>query len=98
MKRLKIERSQATYSVDGENWNSIEKIGKDDLLFLVDKVFEEDFDMDNPDECRIGNEAHKIIYENIYKKLRKLIDDKRNFQDESELKYKDAIEKYTTNQ
>ncbi|EGQ8541527.1 hypothetical protein GOZ65_24800, partial [Vibrio parahaemolyticus] len=50
MKRLKIERSQATYTVDGINWVSIEKIGKEDLLFLVDTVFEEDFDMDNPDE------------------------------------------------
>ncbi|MBE4162415.1 hypothetical protein HJ096_10750 [Vibrio parahaemolyticus] len=79
MKRLKIERSQATYTVDGINWVSIEKIGKEDLLFLVDTVFEEDFDMDNPDESRIGNEAHKIIYENIYKKFKKLIEEKRTF-------------------
>ncbi|HHC6477519.1 TPA: hypothetical protein ACN34M_000295 [Vibrio parahaemolyticus] len=95
MKRLKIERSQATYTVDGINWVSIEKIGKEDLLFLVDAVFEEDFDMDNPDESRIGNEAHKIIYENIYKKFKKLIEEKKNFQDESEIKYKDALEKYS---
>ena len=95
MKRLKIDRSQATYTIDGENWVSIEKIGKDELLFLVDTVFEEDFEMDDPDELKIGNEAHKIIYENIYKKFKKLIDEKRNFQDESELKYKDALEKYT---
>lgn len=95
MKQLKIEKSQALYTINGENWESIDKINKDDLLALVDMVFEDDFEMDDPIEHKIANEAHKIIYENIHKKLQKLIDEKRNFQDESEIKYKDALEKYT---
>ncbi|MFD2165183.1 hypothetical protein ACFSJY_02810 [Thalassotalea euphylliae] len=95
MKYLKIENAQAKFSINGDDWISIDQINKENLLKLVDMALLEDFQMDNPDEGKIGNDAHKIIYQNIYEKLSQLTSERKNFKDESESTYKDAIEKYT---
>ncbi|MDB1122232.1 hypothetical protein [Vibrio algarum] len=95
MTHLKIEHSQGKYSLDLVEYKPIDEITKEDLLALVDIVLTNGFQMDNPDEHEIKNDAHKIIYTNIYLKLKKLIDDKKSFKDESEMKYKEAIDKYS---
>ena len=41
-----------------------------------------------------ANEAHKIIYGNLYKKFDELLENKTRFHDESVALYKDALDKY----
>ena len=94
MKHLRIEAFKAEYSIDGEEWNSIEGITKEDLLKIVDFALESGFIMDDPKNEKIGNDAHKIIYSNIYEKIAKLVKERKVFIDDCESQYKDAIEKY----
>jgi len=94
MKFLKIEREQGFFSLDGENWLTIDKIGRDGLLSLLELSLGDDFEMDEFDKDEIRNPAHQIIYSNIYGKLLDLSQNKERFKDESESLYKSAIEKY----
>ena len=50
--------------------------------------------MDKIENGNIQNEAHKIIYGNIYNKFEDLLTKKNMFLDESENLYKDALKKY----
>ena len=66
------------------------------MLYLLDKATEDgcEFEMDSPSLNKIKNEAHKIIYENLYDKFQDLLKNKNKFIDESESLYKDALQKY----
>ncbi len=93
MKYLKIEHNQVFYFEN--EWKTIDRIDKNILLYLVNKIIEEDeFEMDEYDESLIGNKAHQIIYKNIYEKLNSLKSEKTRFQDESRNLYREAFEKY----
>jgi len=95
MRYLKIENNQVLYLNSDEEWETIDKIDKNILLYLLNKIIEEDeFEMDEYKEALIGNKAHQIIYKNIYEKFNNLINDKTRFQDESRELYRDAFEKY----
>ena len=94
MKHLKIKEKQGFYAVDGQSWEPIDKINKADLLLLLDKAVQEDFEMDPYQAELLGNPAHKIIYENIYEKFNELANNKNVFQDEVEGLYKEALQKY----
>ena len=75
--------------------DTIDLIQKEDMLNLLDAVTDKEieFEMDeNSDE--ILNEAHKIIYNELYKRLNELKEDKDRFLEESESLYKDALQKY----
>lgn len=51
--------------------------------------------MDAPDEENLGNQAHSIIYRNVYGKLAALSDEKSRFTDESQRLYLDEIKRYS---
>lgn len=95
MKYLKIENSKGFFCLDGANWQEIDKINKDDLMVLLDKAIETDFEMDEFKLENIANKAHQIIYKNLYQKFIELLDNKTRFKDESEQFYKAAFEKYS---
>ncbi len=95
MKFLKIEENKAFFAVNGKDWISIDQINKEHLLELLDRVLSEDFEMDAFDKDKLGNQAHQIIYKNIYEKFLELSKNKNRFKDESESYYKEAIEKYS---
>lgn len=82
-------------SSDG-TFKELDKIKKDDLLYLLDIATnsQEEFEMDDPNELIIGNPAHDIIYRNLYDKFVELRHNKTRFLDESEALYKDALQKY----
>lgn len=84
------------YSIDGTNWICIDKINRDDLFKLLELAINSDFEMDAYDKDKIANPAHQIIYSNIYKKFKDLVENKSRFKDESESLYKSAIEKYSS--
>lgn len=95
MKRLKIEDNKAYFKTD-KDWTEIDQISKNDLMFLLDKAFEEDeFELDEYDAEKLANKAHAIIYKNIFEKFSDFLDNKTRFKDESQTLYKEAFEKYS---
>ncbi len=96
MKILKVEDNKVYFSTNKSSWILIDKITKDDLLKLMDLTIEKKVGMDDFDADKINNQAHQIIYKNIYNKFKELLEDNKRFKDQSELLYKEAIEKYKT--
>lgn len=96
MKCLKIENSKGYYQLEAGTWKEIDQINKNDLICLLDKAVEEDFEMDQFDAEKIPNKAHQIIYRNLFDKLSELSENRTRFKDESEQLYKSAFEKYST--
>ena len=95
MKLLKIEDNKGYFSLDGEVWNPIDEINKEHLLSLLDLALTDDIEMDEFEKEKVGNQAHQIIYKNIFEKFRDLHKNRNRFKDESEALYKEAIEKYS---
>jgi len=95
MKYLKIENSKGYYQLEPNKWVELDQIGKDDLLTLLDKAINDDFEMDDFDTETLGHKAHQIIYKHLYQKFNELKENKNRFKDESEQLYKSAIEKYS---
>lgn len=96
MKYLKISSKGAYYvGKDGKD-HIISEIVKDDLLYLLDELTREDvkFEMDDCDVKEISNPAQKIVYENLYKKLIAMNENKTKFIDDCKQVYKDALNKY----
>lgn len=96
MKYLKIENNKGFYLADSEDWKPIDQLNKEDMLKLIDLLLTCDFEMDEFDKEKMGNPAHQIIYKHIYEKLDELNRNKKRFQDESASLYKEALEKYST--
>lgn len=94
MKYLKIEENKVHFTVNRTDWLPIDKITKDHLLSLLELAINNDFEMDVFDASKIANQAHQIIYKNIYDKFIDLSRNKTRFSDESEALYKEAIDKY----
>lgn len=95
MKHLKIQNSKGFFSIDGVDWIEIDKINKENILFLVDRVIEDDeFEMDKYEKDKVQNKAHEIIYRNLYNKIIELKENRTQFKDESEELYKEALKKY----
>ena len=95
MKYLKIEDNKGFYCLEQDNWKEIDKINKEELLLLLDKVIETEFEMDEYEQENISNKAHQIIYKNLYEKFLEFLENKNRFKDESEQLYKGALEKYS---
>ena len=96
MKCLKIENGKAFFLQKKGNMELVDRMTKDDVLFLLSIATssEESFDMDPVEEQNLSNEAHKIIYRNLYSKFSELLEKKTRFAEESASTYKDALEKY----
>ena len=95
MKILKIDDNKGYFSLDGNDWIIIDEINKENLLSLVDISLTDEFEMDEFDKKKLGNPAHQVIYNNIYKKLSELSTRRTRFKDEIEALHKEAIEKYS---
>ncbi len=95
MKVLKIENNQGLFSTTGEDYHSIDKINKENLLRLVDLTLEgDDVEFDEYSEENIKSQAHQIIYKSIYEKLSDLRRRRDEFKDESERLFLQEYEKY----
>ena len=96
MRCLKIENGKGFFVDKEGDYQEIDKMGKDDILYLLDIATDEDtvFEMDDMDVNEINNPAHRIIYQNLRDKFNELIQNKAQFLDESEALYKDALQKY----
>ena len=94
MKLLKTEDNLGFYLRDLGNYDSIDKITKEDLMRLVDLTLQEEVEFDDYDENVIKNEAHRIVYKNILEKLKDLQERKQEFVDQSERLFLHEYEKY----
>lgn len=94
MKYLKIDNNKGFYLNKDSEPTEIDKITKEDLMYLLEKAVGEDFEMDLYEEEKISHKAHQIIYKNISEKFSELINDKEKFTDECNNQYKSAINTY----
>ena len=76
MKYLKIEDNKGYFLKAGDStpgeWIEIDKVNKDDLMKLLNKAVDTEFDMDEYSEEILGNKAHQIIYKRLYEKFNDL--------------------------
>lgn len=94
MKILKIEDNKGYFCANGEEFVSLDKLDKENLLNLVDYVLTEEVEMDSYDPEILKNEAHRIIYRSVHKKLQELISRKDEFFDKSEREFYEIYENY----
>lgn len=94
MKYLKIENNKGHYLTPSSQWAEIDKITKEDLMFLLNKAVSEEFEMDEYLEENIGHKAHQIVYKSIHEKFSELVENKNVFKDECDSMFKSAVEKY----
>ena len=97
---LKIENGKGYFRNSNNQMQQIHDIRKEDILTLLDFATDSsvDFEMDEMTDDNIQNEAHRIIYDGLYRKFKELLYNKARFVDESESLYKDAIKKYQDTQ
>lgn len=95
MKILRINNSKGEFSINGEDFHSIDSISKDDILSLIDIVIKNECEMDELAEgMDLPNKAHSIIYKHIIRKLKELQANRTFFVDMRDNTYKEAISKY----
>jgi len=94
MKLLKTEDNQGHFLDEDDSFTPIDKITKEDLLRLAELTLTEEVEFDEYDGEAIKNQAHQILYQSIYEKLRGLRNRKQEFTDESERLYLQEYEKY----
>ncbi len=96
MRYLRINENNAEFLKENFQYETIDKIDKDNLLFLINSAVEkDDFEIDVYDSEKIKNPAQQIIYENIYKKFDELLKNRSQLKDQVDTLYKDAYEKYS---
>lgn len=96
---LKIDNGKGYFLNEEGKMQEIHEICKEDLLRLLNSATDSDtnFEMDEMKDENIQNEAHRIIYDSLYRKFKALLENKNQFIDESESLYKDALQKYKDN-
>src|SRR5690349_13068671 len=95
MKLLKTDGTSGLFlRADGE-YALMEKINKDELLRLVNLTLtSEGIEFDPYDESTIKNQAHRVIYRSVHKKLAELQGRRKEFLDESARQYLSDYERY----
>ncbi|MCG7905019.1 MAG: hypothetical protein JAY95_00675 [Candidatus Thiodiazotropha taylori] len=94
MKILRIKDNQGFYTITGDEYIPIDKVGKNDLLALVELALGDDFEIDSYSDDILSHQSHQIIYKSISEKLLDLNQRKDEFKDESERLYLEEYEKY----
>lgn len=98
MQLLRVKDNCGHYRNDKGDYAPIDKIGKEDLLRLVNWTLHEDaVEFDTYDENAIKNQAHQIIYKSIFQKLQTLRGRRQEFIDESARLFLEDYEKYRDN-
>ena len=77
MKILKCEDNTCYLNVDGKDKKILE-INKEDILNALEYIYNnDDAELEEYDKEKIKNEAEKIIYENLYNKLKDFKENKQ---------------------
>lgn len=95
-KILEIRDNKGFFRVSAKDkWKEIDAIDKDALMAVLDTFLRSEVDMDPPDDKKLPNQAHQIIYKSVFAKLTTLQQNKSKFKDESDRKYLKEIQKYS---
>lgn len=82
MKILKINERKGLYSKDGIQFDSILDITKDEILKILEVIYDNDIEMD---ECisddLIVSDAERIIYKKLHEKLILFFSNKQNLKE-----------------
>ena len=96
MKLLKIDESQKAFYRKENAWVPIVSIERDDLLALIDSLATAD--SVELDECSeslfIADPTARLIYENIYKALKDLSDNRDDYLREYRASFEDLKKSY----
>lgn len=97
MKILKCEDNTCYLNVDGKDKKILE-INKEDILNALEYIYNnDDAELEEYDKEKIKNEAEKIIYENLYNKLKDFKENKQTLKFEIESLFKELEDKYNLN-
>jgi hypothetical protein len=96
MNYLEIENKKGYFINKLTEKVEIEKIERDDLLFLLEMVDKEgsNFEMIEYEKGLLINPIQDIIYKNIYSKVNEFFENIDSFHDQINSLYKGAFEKY----
>ena len=97
MKYFKIEnRIGYFYSEKEERHVEIDRISKEDIIKILQAAtnVEVEFDIDETTDDGLNNPAHQIIYAHLTDKFKEILEKREQFYEESKLYYKDALDKY----
>lgn len=95
MRYFKIENNKVYFINKETKYIELDQITKEDLLFLINKAFDQDFEYDKYESDKIKNQAHNVMYKNIENKFSEFISRKDEIIDEVNNVYKAAIDKYS---
>ena len=94
MKSLKIDNGKCLYNI-GEGYKTILDITKEDILKMLEYVYDNsECEFDEYSEEDIVNEAEKVIYDNLYKKIIDFQNKKAALKSEIDLIFSKLEEKY----
>ncbi len=97
MKILKCEDNTCYLNVDGKDKKILE-INKEDILNALEYIYNnDDAELEEYDKEKIKNEAEKIIYENLYNKLKDFKENKQTLKFEIDSLFKELEDKYNLN-
>lgn len=94
MKLLSIENGRGFFFAEGGAPKTLDQISKEDVLRLVELALSSEIEMDEYDASRLMNQAHQIIYQNIWTRLAELSLRRNEFLDESKRQYLAEYERY----
>lgn len=96
MNYLEIENKKGYFINKLTEKVEIEKIERDDLLFLLEMVDQDgsNFEMIEYEKGLLINPIQDIIYKNIYSKVNEFFENIDSFHDQINSLYKGAFEKY----
>ena len=97
MKYLEIKNNNVYFVNQDNDEKPLDEISKEDILFILEKSLEEEFEYDLYDDSLIQNQVHNIIYKDISKKLESFIANKQKMEEDIDSQYKEAWDKYCNN-
>lgn len=94
MKYLEIRNNNVYFKNEDMKLKPLDEISKEDILYILEKSLEKEFEYDAYDDSLIQNQVHNIIYKDISKKLGAFIASKEKMKEEIDAQYKEAWDKY----
>ncbi|CAD5902354.1 conserved hypothetical protein [Carnobacterium maltaromaticum] len=96
MKLLKIEDNKGYFKTDESlDWQPLDLITKDSILTMLHYILNNDeIDMDQFEDEIVQNQAHNIIYNNLFSKFQEVISEKNNIIDRTNQLFQESIDKY----
>lgn len=94
MKLLRIDGNSGQFLADDQTFHGIDKITKEALLWIMERVLDGSGELEEYDEERIKNQAHQVVYKSVYGNLKALEDRRKEFVDEAERLYLEDYKRY----